>query len=70
MVQHAILSTVSAIPGGDYEWADSDRPPPKYWVEKTVALFGYSDAYEKQMMEDNPRQLRNNGKMSMTGSAR
>ncbi|KAK7302391.1 hypothetical protein RJT34_13279 [Clitoria ternatea] len=30
-------------PGGDYEWADSDRPPPKYWVKKIVALFGYSD---------------------------
>ncbi|RDY07529.1 Zinc finger CCCH domain-containing protein 5, partial [Mucuna pruriens] len=33
-------------PGGDYEWADSDKPPPKYWVKKMVALFGYSDDYE------------------------
>ncbi|KAL2342289.1 hypothetical protein Fmac_010229 [Flemingia macrophylla] len=33
-------------PGGDYEWADSDKPPPKYWVEKMVALFGYSVDYE------------------------
>ncbi|XP_027331530.1 zinc finger CCCH domain-containing protein 5 isoform X2 [Abrus precatorius] len=33
-------------PGGDYEWADSDKPPPRYWVKKMVALFGYSDDYE------------------------
>lgn len=33
-------------PGGDYEWADSDKPPPKYWVKKMVALFGYPDDYE------------------------
>nr|KYP63236.1 Zinc finger CCCH domain-containing protein 5 [Cajanus cajan] len=33
-------------PGGDYEWADSDKPPPKYWVKKMVALFGYSVDYE------------------------
>ncbi|CAI9101506.1 OLC1v1038845C1 [Oldenlandia corymbosa var. corymbosa] len=31
-------------PGGDYEWADWDKPPPKYWVKKMAALFGY--AYE------------------------
>ncbi|KAL5539942.1 hypothetical protein UlMin_037219 [Ulmus minor] len=37
-------------PGGDYEWADSDKPPPTYWVKKMGALFGYSDesAYERQ----------------------
>ena len=57
-------------PGGDYEWADSDRPPPKYWVEKMVALFGYSNAYERQMMEDNSGQLRNSSKMSMMDSGR
>ncbi|KAK7328355.1 hypothetical protein VNO77_22459 [Canavalia gladiata] len=33
-------------PGGDYEWADADKPPPKYWVTKMIALFGYSDDYE------------------------
>ncbi|XP_057428266.1 zinc finger CCCH domain-containing protein 5 isoform X2 [Lotus japonicus] len=33
-------------PGGDYEWADSDKPPPKFWVRKMAALFGYSDDYE------------------------
>ncbi|KAL6178925.1 hypothetical protein ACLB2K_050442 [Fragaria x ananassa] len=56
-------------PGGDYEWADSDRPPPKYWVEKMVALFGYSDAYQKQIMEDNTGQMKNT-RMSMTDSRR
>ncbi|GAY55427.1 hypothetical protein CUMW_164160 [Citrus unshiu] len=30
-------------PGGDYEWADLDKPPPRYWVKKMAALFGYSD---------------------------
>ncbi|KAJ9159091.1 hypothetical protein P3X46_024622 [Hevea brasiliensis] len=30
-------------PGGDYEWADRDKPPPRYWVKKMAALFGYSD---------------------------
>ncbi|KAM3278628.1 hypothetical protein ACQJBY_046103 [Aegilops geniculata] len=30
-------------PGGDYEWADWDNPPPKYWTRKMAALFGPSD---------------------------
>ncbi|XP_023736056.1 zinc finger CCCH domain-containing protein 5 [Lactuca sativa] len=30
-------------PGGDYEWADCDKPPPRFWVTKMVALFGYSE---------------------------
>lgn len=30
-------------PGRDYEWADSDKPPPRYWVKQMVALFGCSD---------------------------
>ncbi|CAL1385178.1 unnamed protein product [Linum trigynum] len=29
-------------PGGDYEWADWDKPPPRFWVEKMTALFGPS----------------------------
>ncbi|CAB4267677.1 unnamed protein product [Prunus armeniaca] len=57
-------------PGGDYEWADSDRPAPKYWVRKMVALFGYSDADEKQMVEENFGQLRNSSKMTMADSER
>lgn len=28
-------------PGGDYEWADSDKPPPRFWVKKMHALFGH-----------------------------
>ncbi|XP_068652215.1 zinc finger CCCH domain-containing protein 5 isoform X2 [Aristolochia californica] len=30
-------------PGGDYEWADCDNPPPMYWTKKMVALFGTLD---------------------------
>ncbi|GFZ09542.1 zinc finger C-x8-C-x5-C-x3-H type family protein [Actinidia rufa] len=30
-------------PGGDYEWADLDKPPPKYWARKMAALFGYTE---------------------------
>lgn len=33
-------------PGGDYEWADWDNPPPKHWVKKMVVLFGHSDDLE------------------------
>ncbi|KAL6990834.1 [pyruvate dehydrogenase (acetyl-transferring)] kinase [Sarracenia purpurea var. burkii] len=47
-------------PGGDYEWADLDKPPPKHWVKKMVALFGYSEesGYENQI-----EQGRNSRKM-------
>ncbi|VAI22835.1 unnamed protein product [Triticum turgidum subsp. durum] len=36
-------------PGGDYEWADWDNPPPKYWTRKMVALFGpsYDAVFDK-----------------------
>ncbi|XP_042010097.1 zinc finger CCCH domain-containing protein 5-like [Salvia splendens] len=30
-------------PGGDYGWADWDKPPPRYWVKEMAALFGYPD---------------------------
>ncbi|KAF2548268.1 hypothetical protein F2Q70_00019698 [Brassica cretica] len=36
-------------PGGDYEWADNDKPPPRFWILKMSALFGYSDEYVKHM---------------------
>lgn len=38
-------------PGGDYEWADWDNPPPKYWVKKMAVLFGSSDdlAYNRHI---------------------
>ena len=41
-------------PGGDYELADWDKPPPRYWIKKMAALFGYPDesAYEKLMEQD------------------
>ncbi|XP_050209873.1 zinc finger CCCH domain-containing protein 5 isoform X2 [Mercurialis annua] len=47
-------------PGGEYEWADWDKPPPRYWLKKMTALFGYSDEspLEKQMEQkklDYPR---------------
>uniref|UniRef100_A0A803NBK2 Zinc finger CCCH domain-containing protein 5 n=1 Tax=Chenopodium quinoa TaxID=63459 RepID=A0A803NBK2_CHEQI len=29
-------------PGGDYEWADWDKPAPRYWLKKMTALFGYT----------------------------
>ncbi|XP_059446277.1 zinc finger CCCH domain-containing protein 5 isoform X1 [Corylus avellana] len=53
-------------PGGDYEWADFDKPPPKYWVKKMAALFGYSDeaGYEKQVEQENLGQRRYSSKMS------
>ncbi|XP_031482583.1 zinc finger CCCH domain-containing protein 5 isoform X2 [Nymphaea colorata] len=38
-------------PGGDYEWADWDKLPPKYWVEKMVALFGPSARDEDEEKE-------------------
>ncbi|KAA8536620.1 hypothetical protein F0562_029098 [Nyssa sinensis] len=59
-------------PGGDYEWADWDKPPPKYWVEKMAALFGYSDeiGYDKQMEQESLGQLRNSSKMITADTAR
>ncbi|XP_022721316.1 zinc finger CCCH domain-containing protein 5-like [Durio zibethinus] len=41
-------------PGGDYEWADLDKPPPRYWVKKMAALFGYADeaVFEKQTEQE------------------
>lgn len=33
-------------PGGDYEWADWDKPPPRYWVQEMAALFGHSQQFE------------------------
>ncbi|KAF7802165.1 zinc finger CCCH domain-containing protein 5 isoform X1 [Senna tora] len=56
-------------PGGDYEWADSDKPPPKYWVRKMAALFGYSDDQEK-LMEQEILSVKNNSKKQKTDSDR
>ncbi|XP_038905958.1 zinc finger CCCH domain-containing protein 5 isoform X1 [Benincasa hispida] len=35
-------------PGGDYKWADSDKPPPRYWLKKMAFLFGYLDESENE----------------------
>lgn len=45
-------------PGGDYEWADTDKPPPRYWIRKMAALFGYSDesTYDRQKVQENLEQ--------------
>lgn len=41
-------------PGGDYEWADWDNPPPKYWTRKMAALFGPSDDAVFDKASDTP----------------
>ncbi|WVZ75007.1 hypothetical protein U9M48_023112 [Paspalum notatum var. saurae] len=41
-------------PGGDYEWADWDNPPPRYWIRKMVALFGPSAGTVYETMNDTP----------------
>ncbi|XP_054793467.1 zinc finger CCCH domain-containing protein 5-like [Prosopis cineraria] len=57
-------------PGGDYAWADSDKPPPKYWVKKMAALFGYSDEHEKLMEQDALSALKNSSKKQKADSDR
>ncbi|PKA66754.1 Zinc finger CCCH domain-containing protein 5 [Apostasia shenzhenica] len=45
-------------PGGDYEWADWDNPPPRYWIKKMAVLFGPSveSGYEQELaLEDSER---------------
>ncbi|KAL8116379.1 hypothetical protein AgCh_022762 [Apium graveolens] len=51
-------------PGGDYEWADWDKPPPRFWVEKMNALFGNSDETmgDKQMGEEHLGKSRKSSK--------
>ncbi|KAK6159677.1 hypothetical protein DH2020_003058 [Rehmannia glutinosa] len=53
-------------PGGDYEWADWDKPAPKYCLKKMAALFGYPDesGYEKQIERGSPRSFRNSSRTS------
>ncbi|XP_061375965.1 zinc finger CCCH domain-containing protein 5 [Gastrolobium bilobum] len=57
-------------PGGDYEWANLDKRPPKHWVKKMVALFGYSDDYETSREEGNLSVLKNSSNMSIADSDR
>ncbi|XP_018733190.2 zinc finger CCCH domain-containing protein 5 [Eucalyptus grandis] len=51
-------------PGGDYEWADWDKSPPKYWVSKMAALFGYSleNYQEEEKRPANVGRWRNSSK--------
>ncbi|KAL8545308.1 hypothetical protein ACS0TY_005474 [Phlomoides rotata] len=58
-------------PGGDYEWADWDKPPPRYWLKKMAALFGYSDElveYENKIDRRSPR-LYKNSRRTLTDDA-
>lgn len=41
-------------PGGDYEWADWENPPPKFWTRKMAALFGPSDDTVFDKANDTP----------------
>lgn len=44
-------------PGGDYEWADWDKPAPRYWLKKMASLFGYTA--DRLAEEVSPRYLTN-----------
>ncbi|CAK9146413.1 unnamed protein product [Ilex paraguariensis] len=59
-------------PGGDYEWADLDKPPPRYWLKRMAALFGHSNesGYEKQMERESSEQLWNTRKILTTDTER
>ncbi|CAL0309597.1 unnamed protein product [Lupinus luteus] len=57
-------------PGGDYEWADLDKPPPKYWVKEMAALFGYSDNYENSREREILSVIFKSSKISETDSDR
>ncbi|KAK7284053.1 hypothetical protein RIF29_13804 [Crotalaria pallida] len=57
-------------PGGDYEWADLDKPPPMYWIKKMAALFGYSNDYVNLRERENFSAMKNSHKMSKTDSDR
>ncbi|OMO82729.1 Zinc finger, CCCH-type [Corchorus olitorius] len=59
-------------PGGDYEWADWDKPPPRYWVKEMAALFGYSDeaGFEKQIEQENSGPSRDSSRMVKSDAER
>ncbi|XP_024631915.1 zinc finger CCCH domain-containing protein 5 isoform X1 [Medicago truncatula] len=57
-------------PGGDYEWADSDKPPPKFWVKEMVALFGHSDNCEMSRVHGNFSALKHSSNILETDSDR
>ncbi|XP_059313492.1 zinc finger CCCH domain-containing protein 5 isoform X1 [Lycium ferocissimum] len=59
-------------PGGDYEWADLDKPPPRYWLTKMAALFGYADesVYDRRLERKNSERVLNSHKMLAADSDR
>ncbi|XP_013657757.1 zinc finger CCCH domain-containing protein 5 [Brassica napus] len=57
-------------PGGDYEWADFDKPPPRFWIRKMTALFGYSDEYLRHMEREYSGSLRDCRSDQLTDSQR
>lgn len=59
-------------PGGDYEWADLDKPPPRYWLKKMAALFGYTDesVYDRRLELKNSEWTLNSYKMPTADSDR
>lgn len=51
-------------PAGDYEWADWDKPAPRYWLKKMAALFGCTTdrlADEISPRSYHPRRSRSRG---------
>ncbi|KAL3339357.1 hypothetical protein AABB24_028132 [Solanum stoloniferum] len=59
-------------PGGDYEWADLDKPPPRYWLLKMAALFGYGDesVYDRRLERKKSERMLNSYKMLAVDSDR
>lgn len=59
-------------PGGDYEWADLDKPPPRYWLTKMAALFGYADesVYDRRLEQKNSKRMLNSYKTLASDSDR
>ncbi|KAL0908210.1 hypothetical protein M5K25_022688 [Dendrobium thyrsiflorum] len=52
-------------PGGDYEWADWDNPPPRYWIKRMIFLFGTSveSGYGKELDSEDYKRHREQGRM-------
>ncbi|KAH0748106.1 hypothetical protein KY290_027338 [Solanum tuberosum] len=52
-------------PGGDYEWANLDKPPPRYWLMKMAALLGYVDesVYDRWLERKKSERMLNSYKM-------
>ncbi|KAG0480566.1 hypothetical protein HPP92_011424 [Vanilla planifolia] len=53
-------------PGGDYEWADWDNPPPRNWIKKMAVLFGPSVELDYQKELESGDFEKNSDKIRMT----